>query len=195
MSTLLNGDQIASLLYLSLLGAAVIGWMLVEGRKRMGQMMRMAAIWVFIFMGAIAAVGLWGDIRSAITPVQKMVEGRIEVPRASDGHFYLMAEVNGTDVRFVVDTGATDMVLTLRDAERVGLNPDKLAFLGQARTANGVVQTAPVRLDTVRLGAFMDQNVTASVNGGQMDGSLLGMSYLNRFTTLTISGNRLLLER
>lgn len=191
----MNADQIASLLYLSLLGAAVVGWMLVEGRQQMGRMLRMAAIWVFIFMGAIAAVGLWGDIRSAITPVQKEIEGRIEVPRAADDHFYLMVDINGVDVRFVVDTGATDMVLTLQDAEKVGLNPDDLAFLGQARTANGVVQTAPVRLDTVRLGPFLDHDVRASVNGGQMDGSLLGMGYLNRFATLTIAGDKLVLER
>lgn len=191
----MTGDQIASLLYLSLLGAAVLGWMLVEGRQHMGRMLRMAAIWLFIFMGAIAAVGLWGDIRSAITPVQRVSDNRIEVPRAADNHFYLMVTINGTDIRFVVDTGATDMVLSLKDAERIGLNPDGLAFLGQAHTANGTVQTAPVRLTRVQLGPFTDTNLRASVNGGQMSGSLLGMSYLNRFSTLTISGDRLILAR
>ena len=49
-------------------------------------------------------------------------------------------------VRFMVDTGASDIVLSRRDAERVGIEPGSLSYLGRARTANGAVATAPVRL-------------------------------------------------
>jgi aspartyl protease family protein len=94
----------------------------------------------------------------------------------------------------VVDTGATDLVLTRADAERAGIDTDGLIFSGQAFTANGMVQTAPVLLDTVALEG-MRARVRAVVNGGEMQESLLGMSYLHRFERLEISGGTLVLER
>lgn len=96
---------------------------------------------------------------------------------------------------FVIDTGATEMVLSLEDARRVGLDTAALAYVGQARTANGVVPIAQVVLDEVALGGISDTNVRASVNGGQMDGSLLGMGYLERFSKIEIEGDRLVLTR
>ena len=102
----------------------------------------------------------------------------MEVPRAFDGHYYLTLDLNGVPVDFVVDTGATDMVLTRADAARIGLDPDALAYTGVAGTANGQVRTARVRLDEVSLGGILDRNLPASVNEGVMDTSLLGMSYL-----------------
>ena len=117
------------------------------------------------------------------------------MPRGRDGHYSLTLQINGVDVDFLVDTGASQVVLTQQDAARVGLNPDKLAFIGTAFTANGEVRTAPVRLDTVDLGGIRDTRVRASVNGGEMSGSLLGMSYLNRFDSIEIRGDRLILTR
>ena len=132
-----------------------------------------------------------------VAPRQLVLDGggRIEVPRAFDGHYYLSARVNGAVIDFVVDTGATDIVLTRDDAERAGIPLGSLAFTGQARTANGVVRTAPVRLNEVRMGDLADQDVRAVVNDGEMEQSLLGMSYLNRFSRIEISGDRLVLER
>jgi aspartyl protease family protein len=103
--------------------------------------------------------------------------------------------VNGTPVDFVVDTGATDMVLSREDAARIGLDPGDLAYTGIASTANGQVRTARVRLDEVSLGGITDRGVTASVNAGEMSGSLLGMSYLHRFERIEIANGRLILER
>ena len=88
----------------------------------LGRIAQYAAIWGFIFLGAIVAVGLWSDIRQTVTPRQSvMMEGaRVEVPRSADGHYYLTMEVNGAPIRFVVDTGATELVLSRADAERAG---------------------------------------------------------------------------
>ena len=85
--------------------------------------------------------------------------GRIEVPRAPDGHYYLTLELNGAPVRFVVDTGATDIVLADTDAEKVGIVVDDLIYTGQARTANGIVRTASTRVDEIRAGDIIDRNV------------------------------------
>lgn len=193
----MTGDNIASLIYLSLLGCAVAGWFFVSGREKIGKTLQMAAIWAFIFLGAVAGYGLWNDVQRQTTGGQmlQLGNGQIVVPRQRDGHYYLTLALNGENIRFVVDTGATDMVLTRDDARRAGLDPDTLNFIGTANTANGQVRTAPVRLDTVRLGGFTDTDVFASVNGGEMFGSLLGMGYLEKWGRIEISGGELRLTR
>ena len=193
----MTADEIARLAYVLLIGTAVTGWLLAEARRGLGPTLKRALIWCFIFLGVLGGVGLWDDIRNDVAPRQLVLDGgtRIEVPRAFDGHYYLSARVNGTVIDFVVDTGATNIVLTREDARRAGIAPDTLTFTGQARTANGIVRTAPVRLDEVRMGDLVDQRVPAVVNDGEMEQSLLGMSYLNRFSRIEIAGDRLVLER
>ncbi len=185
------------LMHLVLLGAAILGYLLVANRDRLGTLLRQGMLWGLIFVGVIAAAGLWEDIRQAARPRQAVIaaEGRIEVPRAPDGHYYLTLEIGGVPVRFVVDTGATDIVLSRADARRVGIDLDRLAFTGTARTANGLVRTARVRLDEVALGPFRDRRVAAWVNEGELDTSLLGMAYLQRFERIEIARDRLILTR
>lgn len=185
------------LVYLILLLAAVGGWFFAQGRANLGKMSQHAMIWGLIFVGVIAAVGLWGDIRSTVTPRQSVMAeaGRIELPRAQDGHYYLTAKINGAEVTFVVDTGASTVVLTKDDARRAGIDVASLVFAGQAGTANGVTQVAGTRLDHVQIGAISDNNVRALVNAGEMSNSLLGMSYLQRYRSIEISGGKLVLTR
>lgn len=193
----MTSDNIASLIYLSLLGCAIAGWMFMSGRDGIGKTLQMAMIWGFIFLGVVAGYGLWNDVQRQTTGGQmlQLGSGQISVPRQSDGHYYLTLAINGENIRFVVDTGATDMVLSLADARRAGLEPDTLNFIGTANTANGRVRTAPVRLDTVRLGDITDTDVFASVNGGEMNGSLLGMGYLEKWGHIVISNGELRLTR
>ena len=193
----MTGDQIGSLIYLGLLVTVIAGWYLAANRRNLGRVAQHAAIWVFIFLGGIVAVGLWSDVRDTVAPRQSLMQdgAQVVVPMHRDGHFYLTLEVNGVPVRFVVDTGATEMVLSAQDAARVGIAPDDLIFSGRAFTANGMVATAPVRLDRVALGGIVDQGVRAVVNQGDLEESLLGMSYLNRFERLEISRGQMVLER
>jgi len=192
----MDSDNIARLAYLVLLALAVGGWFIAESRGNLGKTTRQAAVWGLIFIGVIAAVGLWSDIRDDVLPRQSVVSpGVISVPREFDGHFYLTLRLNDIPVEFIVDTGASDVVLSLADAERIGINTDTLVFSGQANTANGVVKTAFTRIDNVQLGDIQDRAMQVSVNGGVMDGSLLGMSYLRRFESIEIRGDQLLLTR
>lgn len=193
----MTSDNTASLIYLVLLGCAVGGWFLAANRDGIGKMLQQAMIWGFLFLGVVAAYGLWSDVQrqTANNQMLQMGNGQISVPRQPDGHYYLTLALNGENIRFVVDTGATDMVLTRKDADRAGIDPDKLVFLGTAFTANGQVRTAPVRINTVRLGHITDTDVRASVNGGDMEGSLLGMGYLEKWGRIEISGGELRLTR
>lgn len=192
----MESNDIGQLLYLALLGTAIAGIFVAGNRDNLGKLAQQAAIWALIFVGAIAVVGLWSDIRDEVAPRQSFVgEGTIEVPRGFDGHYRLTLGIEGTPVEFIVDTGATDLVLSQRDAARAGLDPETLAYLGRARTANGTVPIAQVMLDSVTLADMTDRNVRASVNGGEMSMSLLGMSYLERFGRIEIADGRLILER
>lgn len=187
----------ARLIYLVLLGGVVLLWFFAQNRASLGKVTQQALVWGLIFVGVIAAVGLWGDIRQTVQPTQTVVAqgDRIELPRAPDGHYYLTAEVNGTPIRFVVDTGASQIVLSQSDAREAGLDLSDLIYIGRAYTANGTVRTAPVKLDSIAIGPIRDHDVRAVVNEGAMDESLLGMDYLQRFSSVEIGGGKLVLTR
>ena len=192
----MSTDQIMQLTYLVLLGAAIGGSAIIAGRSNMGKMAQQAAIWALIFVGVIGAYGLWEDISNDVNPRQSIIDdSTIAAPRGNDGHYHLTLEINGAAVDFVVDTGASQVVLSQQDAARIGLDPATLNYSGNANTANGVVRTAPVILDQVVLGGITDRNIPAVVNGGAMDDSLLGMTSLGLYDRIEISDGQLVLNR
>ena len=192
----MSGDMLAQLGYFSLILIAVGGYVVAEMRRRPGRVLQQALIWGLIFLGVIGAAGLWDQISQKAMPRQTSGEGgRIELPLGRDGHFHLTATVNGQKVNFTVDTGASDIVLSQDDARRIGINPDMLSYFGQAQTANGVVATAPVSLDSFTVEGVTDSGLRAVVNKGPMDGSLLGMRYLSRFSNIQMQPDRMILTR
>ncbi|MGH1329638.1 MAG: retropepsin-like aspartic protease family protein [Paracoccaceae bacterium] len=192
----MDSIDLGQLLYLSLLGGALLGYFILQSRGNLSQMLRQMALWGLIFIGVMAAYGLWGDVQREMIPRQAVIsESQIEVPRAQDGHYYLDLKINGKTIEFVVDTGASSVVLTREDARKAGISLDGLRFNGTANTANGTVRTARISLEDVSLGEIRDENIPAYVNDGEMFGSLLGMSYLSRFTKIEIAQDRLILTR
>jgi len=96
------------------------------------------------------------------------------------GHFVVDGQVNGGAVRFLVDTGATAISLSSADATRLGIDY-KQGQAGLMGTANGTVVVYRVKLDTVRVGDILVNNVDGAVlEGNPMPFALLGMSFLNR---------------
>jgi aspartyl protease family protein len=189
-------DTLMRLAYLGLL-LLFVGGFFFWGRGRLGRNLRDLAVWALIFAMVVIAYGFRDVLREELLPAA-MVQvdpETIELRRASDGHFHATLEINGRPVRLMIDTGASGIVLSRRDAERVGLDPGSLTYAARAQTANGLVQIAPVRLDTVRLGDFTDTAVPAAVNSGALDGSLLGMSYLDRFARIEIEDDTMRLSR
>lgn len=187
----------ASAAYLIILGLVLAAGFWAQARSNLNKTLQQAAIWVLIFLVAIAAAALWGDISKGLNPQQARFDssGKVDVPRSPDGHYYLTLTVNDAPIRFVVDTGATDIVLSQADAAHAGIDLESLVFYGRASTANGEVKTAPVRLDAVTLGPHTDTNVRAIVNEGEMAGSLLGMGYLQRWGKIEITAGGLTLIR
>ena len=120
--------------------------------------------------------------------------GAVSFRIGKNGHFVVEALVDGVRIRFLVDTGASDVVLRPRDAERLGFDIKALAYTRSYRTANGTVLGAPVRLRQVRIGPITMGDVRASVNGAPMKRSLLGMSFLGRLSGYEVSRETLTLR-
>jgi len=96
-----------------------------------------------------------------------------------DGHVYLDAAVNGSNVRFMVDTGATPVALTMKDAMAAGISRHDLVFNRRMSTANGTTLAAAVKLRELRVGQLSVTDVPAVVHEN-LHMSLLGQSFLTR---------------
>lgn len=121
--------------------------------------------------------------------------GEVEIRAGRDGHFTVTAEVNGQPVDFLVDTGASDIVLSPADARRLGYDPAQLSFTRHYSTANGLGRGAPVRLDSLAVGAIVFNDLPASVNEAPMGESLLGMTFLRQLDSYEVQRDRLILRR
>ena len=182
---------------------AVIAAGLIHGR-RVGFKGAVGAASAWLAIGAVLVLGYsyrfefqnaWLRIKGEVVPDAAVRSGArdITVRRADDGHFYIRAEVNGTAIRFLVDTGASTTVLGPRDAVRVGIDVSGLAFTQRFRTANGMVRGAPVRLRTLAIGPVTFRDVRASVNEVPLGSPLLGVSTLQLFKSWRVEKDRLTL--
>lgn len=134
---------------------------------------------------------------SAAVPSAPAQSGQriVSIGRDHRGHFQANGKVDGRSVSFMVDTGASVIALTEREADRLGIRPMRGAYTASVSTANGVVRAAPVTLNSVDIGGLVVRDVRALVvPGGALSENLLGLSYLTRLKRFEYSNNRLLLE-
>lgn len=177
---------------------------IVATRKlNVGKAVRDLAIWAAVVAALVAAYGFRSELTTVSSRIlgelepsrsQERIGGELEFRRGSDGHFHIDAEVNGRPVRFLVDTGASDVVLSPADARRLGFEPSKLTFDRIYQTANGMARGAPIVLQSVAVGPIRFREVAASVNDAAMSDSLLGLSFLNRLSGYEVRGDSLLLK-
>jgi aspartyl protease family protein len=120
----------------------------------------------------------------------------VSIGRDHRGHFQANGRVEGRQVSFMVDTGASVIALTERDADRLGIKPSRSAYTAAVQTANGKVRAAPVTLNSVDIGGLVVRDVRALVvPGGALNENLLGLSYLTRLKRFEFANNRLVLEK
>jgi aspartyl protease family protein len=118
----------------------------------------------------------------------------VTLPADARGQFVTAGQVNGSYLRFVVDTGATYVNIPASEARRLGIDLAG-AQRGATMTANGPVATYKVNLDSVTIGGVTLYNVEATVHSMPgMDVGLLGMSFLNR-TEMRREGDTLTLTK
>lgn len=122
--------------------------------------------------------------------------GEFSIARNGDGHFYVEAYVNNTKIKFLIDTGASDVALTISDAKALRYDLTKLNYSRSYSTANGMVKAAPVILKRFQIGSKIFENVNAHISSGNgaLDISLLGMAAISRFKSFKIDKDLLILS-
>jgi aspartyl protease family protein len=167
-------------------------------------MARQVAVWLVGMMVLVAVYGYRFELKAVGERVlAELMPGRgqtldartVSFRRGAGRQFWIDAEVGGRPVRFLVDTGASGVVLTRADAARLGFAFDALRFTQHFNTANGATRGAPVRLRDLRIGPWTFPELPASVNEGVLEHSLLGMRFLDQLGSLEISKDTLTLRR
>jgi aspartyl protease family protein len=183
---------------------ALVSSSVVFGRRiKLGEAARHASIWIAI--GAVLMLGysfqnelrdLGLRLRSELIPSYPLqTDPRALVLTASDGgQFYAIGSVNGTAVTFLIDTGASDIVLSPADADRIGIDTKALNFTRDYETANGAGRGAPYTVDKLTIGPIELSNVPVSINQAPMSESLLGMPFFRRLESFEIKDRRLYLR-
>src|SRR4051794_20869978 len=133
------------------------------------------------------------ELRARNAPQFTSQDGTIELQRSSDGHFYADTRINGTNVHMLVDTGASIIALSRNDARMAGIATSIGMNDVVGRGADGAVHGEVVRLDDVELGPLSAQGLDSVVlNSGEQ--SLLGQSFLSKFSSVEIQGDRMILR-
>ncbi len=121
--------------------------------------------------------------------------GIVAITANRHGQFSVSTTVNGTYVEMILDTGATQVVLTDFDARRIGIDVDALSYHVPVKTANGTTHTAAVRLDDVSVGPIVVSKVRALIaRPDDLGSSLLGMSFLKSLSSFEIKGDQVILR-
>jgi len=195
-----TGPRAAKLIILLVVLVAVLFAM---RSVRLPEVVRAAAIWLAALTALIAVYAYREPLQSAgremisvLVPGVAVTSGeKVIVRRAWQGQFLLDGRVNGAPVEFLFDTGASLVVLAATDAERAGLAPAALDYRVPVMTAAGMTEVAPVRLDEVAVGSIRRARVRAAVaRPGDLDTSLLGMTFLNRLSGYEVRRDRLVLD-
>ena len=118
------------------------------------------------------------------------------VNRDKRGHFRVAGAVDGRQMDFLVDTGASTVVLPEKEAARLGVRPSERDYSAKVRTANGTVRAAPLKLKKIEIGWLRLTDVDALVlPDAALSENLLGLSFLSRLRRFEFAQNRLVLEQ
>ncbi len=193
----------ADLVRLIALLALVSSGLLFARRINLGEAARNLAIWI----GAAAILVLIYTYQDELLSIGKRISGEllpsepvttqageVTLTQGRGGHFHATGLANGIRVAFLVDTGATDVVLSPADARRIGIDLATLQYTRFYRTANGQGRGAPYRLDRLSIGGIEFRDFGVSINEAEMSASLLGMTFLNRLNSFEVQGRKMILR-
>jgi aspartyl protease family protein len=171
---------------------------LIGMRMKIGQALKMIIAWVaifsvgfviFAFRSEFSSVGQRLRAEATGTPIE---EGNVvRIPIAEDGHFWAWAKLNGQDVRFMVDSGASVTTVSRATAQAAGMP------IGSQRrmvsTANGPTWTIRGRADSLQVGSIRREQLQVDINE-QDNLNLLGMNFLQSLRGWGVEGNYLVLR-
>jgi aspartyl protease family protein len=194
---MMTNDLMLGGVYILMAMMLVIGSLMAR-REAAARMFTMALAWVAIFAAGFVLFTFrdnFGWVAQRLkaeaigTPVEQGLETRI--PMAIDGHFWVDAKLNGRDVKFLVDSGATTTTIDRETAKNAGI--DISARRDRAvRTGNGVIRVASGRADVLAIGGITRRNVALEIAEND-DLNVLGMNYLSSLSRWGVEGRWLVL--
>jgi aspartyl protease family protein len=168
------------------------------------QAIKYSLIWLVIAILMVAAYSYrfeFSDFKKRITreinPSEAIIndEQQIIVNISNDKHFYVNIKINGVPIRFMIDTGASDVMINIADAKKIGVDTKKLVFNKRYETANGMAFGAMIKVNELEISDIKFTNINASINNVDIGVSLLGMSFLRKFTKYEFFQDKLILTK
>lgn len=191
------GDRGPFVLYYAIIVAAIAG-SLIAMRQPIGKMLKIALAWVAIFGVAFLIFAFRGDFSALGKKLRAEATGSatadaqvLRIPAAEDGHFYVDGQINGTNVRFLVDSGATVTTVSTGTARSAGVALSLRRAVVQ--TANGAAQVTQGSADLLQVGPIKRTDFPVDVSDRD-DLNLLGMNFLRSLKSWRVEGDYLVLE-
>lgn len=188
---------ISTIMVVILISGALIFYMKHEPSK----MFKNALIWFGLIVFLVFIYSFkndFGQIKQRfvgeLMPSKAQINnGEIQIRKSENGHFQINAEINNQNIKFLVDTGASDVVIPVNIAKELGINIEQLSFNRAYNTANGRIFAAPFKIDMMEISGIRFYDIPASVSNSNLLTPLLGMSFLRKLKEYRISGNILTL--
>lgn len=197
----MNEDRALDLVWV--IGAIIlVGSALAARRVPFARAWRMGLAWILIF-GALFLLFAFKDdlgivrqrLYAAIHPEAGVISGEtLRVPMSDDGHFWVRGTVNGVEQRFLVDSGATTVVLSDDAARESNIDPDDDGFATLIRTANGTVGASRVRIARLTVGPVERKDIVAVTAPEFGEVNVLGMNFLSTLSGWGVEGRTLVLR-
>jgi aspartyl protease family protein len=194
---MMSNDLMLGGVYILMAVMLVLGSLMAR-REPAAKLFTMALAWVAIFGAGFVLFTFRDNLgwvaqrlkaEAVGTPVQQGHETRI--PMAIDGHFWVDAKLNGRDVKFLVDSGATTTTVDRDTAKAAGVQVSSRRDL-YVRTGNGVVRVASGRADELVIGGITRNDVALEIADND-DLNVLGMNYLSSLSRWGVEGRWLVL--
>jgi aspartyl protease family protein len=193
----MTNDFMLGGVYLLMALMLVLGTLMTR-REPLARLVTMALAWIAIFGGGFILLTFRDNLGWVVqrlkaeavgTPVQQGQETRI--PMAIDGHFWVNAKVNGHDVKFLVDSGATTTTIDRDTAKEAGvqMSPRRDLFV---RTGNGIIRVASGRASELTIGTITRRDVALEIADND-DLNVLGMNYLSSLSRWSVEGRWLVM--
>jgi aspartyl protease family protein len=194
-------DNLLLMLVIVAVLAAATGWMIERDRPNLAQNLRRSG-----YLGMLAAglllVGQMAQqaersdaaLLMGSQPKLSVAGGETIIPMSSDGHFWANATVNGSEVRFLIDTGASLTGLSQDAAAAAGIEPDPGQMPLTLTTANGTIQATVGRAGELTFGSITARNLAVAVPRDlDDDTNVIGMNLLSQLESWRVEGDRLIL--
>ncbi len=201
--TVSSGSDKASIAQLVAIFALVSSGLLAIRQIDLKQTAKNILLWLAVILILLLGYSYQNDLQNVFNRLRsnlipgypiETAAGEMVISESDGGSYLVYGTVNGARILFLIDTGASNIVLSPADATRAGLDLASLTFDRRTETANGTGFVAGARADQLTVGKLELRDVAVSVNKADMRTSLLGMDFLTRLKSFHFGSRQLTLR-